>query len=155
MRNSKRVFAFLLAVSIVLALPVAVSAAGGIPGEQQGGSLDITGGGTVVIPPTTGNNSYVITVEAGPGGTVDPVGTVQVAKGADKTIAVESLDCGYGIVDVLVDGKSVGAVESTRYLSVSVLYPHWKILRKSMMKRATADLRMLMRISGMAQIKMV
>lgn len=51
MRNSKRVFAFLLAVSIVLALPVAVSAAGGIPGEQQGGSLDITGGGTVVIPP--------------------------------------------------------------------------------------------------------
>jgi hypothetical protein len=118
MRNSKRVFAFLLAVSIVLALPVAVSAAGGIPGEQQGGSLDITGGGTVVIPPTTGNNSYVITVEAGPGGTVDPVGTVQVAKGADKTIAVESLDCGYGIVDVLVDGKSVGAVKSYTFENV-------------------------------------
>ena len=53
---------------------------------------------------------YTITASAGAGGSITPSGSVSVREGRDKTFTITP-DSGYRISDVLVDGKSVGAVE--------------------------------------------
>ena len=59
----------------------------------------------------TGVTRYTITASAGEGGSISPSGSVQVRRGNDQIFTIEA-DEGYKISDVLVDGKSVGAVSS-------------------------------------------
>ena len=62
--------------------------------------------------------SYTITATAGSGGSVSPAGNVNVVPGADQSFTVTA-DIGYHIVDVLVDGSSVGAVSSYTFTDVT------------------------------------
>ena len=50
-------------------------------------------------------------------GTIDPAGTITVPKGESKTFTITP-DSGYYIKDVLVDGKSVGAVSTYTFKEV-------------------------------------
>ena len=69
------------------------------------------GGGTVTTP------SYTITVTQTSGGKISP-STTSVRKGSDKTFTITAND-GYKISDVLVDGKSVGAVSTYTFENVT------------------------------------
>ena len=64
---------------------------------------------------------YTITASAGTGGSISPSGSVSVREDTDKTFTITP-DSGYHISDVLVDGKSVGAV--TRYTFDNVQKRH-------------------------------
>lgn len=66
------------------------------------------------ITPTT---RYTITASAGEGGSISPKGSVLVSRGGDKTFTMKA-DEGYEIDDVLVDGESVGAVDSYTFKNV-------------------------------------
>ena len=59
----------------------------------------------------------VITATADEHGKIDPEGTVTVPKGESKTFTITP-DSGYHIKDVLVDGKSVGAVSTYTFKEV-------------------------------------
>jgi LPXTG-motif cell wall-anchored protein len=65
-----------------------------------------------VLPKT-----YTVTAAAGTGGSVTPGGTVTVSEGASLTVLI-NLDQGYSIADVIVDGKSVGAVSSYTFADI-------------------------------------
>ena len=67
-----------------------------------------------IVPPTT---YYTITATAGEGGAIAPDGTVRVAQGADRTFTISAAE-GYVIADVLVDGESIGAVDSYTFENV-------------------------------------
>ncbi len=62
-------------------------------------------------------DTYTITASAGDGGSISPSGSVSVREGLDKTFTITP-DSGYHISDVLVDGKSVGAVTSYTFEDV-------------------------------------
>ena len=70
-----------------------------------------TGGGTSTT------TRYTITVTQSEGGKISP-STTSVTKGSDKTFTITA-DDGYKISDVLVDGKSVGAVSSYTFENVT------------------------------------
>ena len=57
----------------------------------------------------SGTTSFIIKASAGVGGSIARSGNVPVTAGSNKTFSIEA-DSGYAIKDVLVDGKSVGAV---------------------------------------------
>ena len=59
----------------------------------------------------------IITATAGEHGAIDPEGAVTVPKGESKTFTITP-DSGYYIKDVLVDGKSVGAVSTYTFENV-------------------------------------
>ena len=59
----------------------------------------------------------IITATAGEHGAIDPEGAVTVPKGESKTFTITP-DSGYYIKDVLVDGKSVGAVSTYTFKEV-------------------------------------
>ena len=59
----------------------------------------------------------IITATAGEHGAIDPEGAVTVPKGESKTFTITP-DSGYHIKDVLVDGKSVGAVSTYTFENV-------------------------------------
>ena len=59
----------------------------------------------------------VITATADEHGKIDPAGTITVPKGESKTFTITP-DSGYHIKDVLVDGKSVGAVSTYTFKEV-------------------------------------
>lgn len=61
--------------------------------------------------------SYTITAEAGPNGSISPEGVSVFYHGAEQTYTITA-DENYVIADVLVDGESVGAVESYTFESV-------------------------------------
>ncbi|MHB8062658.1 MAG: S-layer homology domain-containing protein, partial [Ruminiclostridium sp.] len=63
------------------------------------------------------STSYTITVSAGEGGSISPA-SVSVVKGGSKTFAITANE-GYYISDVLVDGVSVGAVNSYTLSDIS------------------------------------
>jgi len=65
--------------------------------------------------------SYTITATAGPGGTINPMGAVRVASGADQTFSMTA-QSGYTIDQVLVDGRSMGAIPSYTFRNVTA--PH-------------------------------
>lgn len=75
-----------------------------------------TGGGS------TGGDAadtyYTITATAGTGGSISPTGSVFVREDLDKTFTITP-DKGYVIANVIVDGKSVGAVKSYTFEDVS------------------------------------
>ena len=61
---------------------------------------------------------YTITATAGDGGSITPAGEVSVKEGASQTFAIAAQE-GYAIADVLVDGQSVGAVDSYTFENVT------------------------------------
>ncbi len=61
---------------------------------------------------------YVIHATAGTGGSITPNGTVPVQAGGSQSFYITP-DYGYYIVDVLVDGVSVGAVNSYTFYNVT------------------------------------
>ena len=64
------------------------------------------------------DNYVSVTAAAGEGGTITPAGEVSVKGGASQTFAIAAQE-GYAIADVLVDGQSVGAVDSYTFENVT------------------------------------
>ena len=60
---------------------------------------------------------YTITASAGTGGSISPSGNVSAREDTDKTFTITP-NSGYHISDVLVDGKSIGAVTSYTFEDV-------------------------------------
>jgi PKD repeat protein len=73
----------------------------------------------LVVPVSTvvAAKTYTITASAGTGGTIAPSGSVKVSSGDSQTFTITP-DTGYRIVEVLVDGGSVGAVTSYTFINV-------------------------------------
>lgn len=69
----------------------------------------------------SGSSSYTITVNESKGGSISPSGSISAAYGSSKTFTITP-DEGYVIADVIVDGKSVGAVGS--YTLSNITGPH-------------------------------
>ena len=64
------------------------------------------------------DNYVSVTAAAGEGGSITPAGEVSVKEGASQTFAIAAQE-GYAIADVLVDGQSVGAVDSYTFENVT------------------------------------
>ena len=64
-----------------------------------------------------GTTTYNLTATAGEGGRIAPSGNLRVSRNSDKTFTINP-DEGYEIADVLVDGKSVGAVKTYTFEEV-------------------------------------
>ena len=64
---------------------------------------------------------YTINSEAEKGGSITPEGYISVTKGANKTFEFIA-DEGYEIDDVIVDGKSVGAIKSYTFENVNQIH---------------------------------
>lgn len=77
-------------------------------GSSSGGG---GGGGSSTV------SSYTIKASAGNGGNISPSGNVTVARGKDQSFHINPIN-GYRISDVIVDGKSVGAVSTYTFDSV-------------------------------------
>jgi predicted glutamine amidotransferase len=63
-------------------------------------------------------DTYTIVASAGVGGSIDPVGDVVVAEGSDQLFTITA-DTDYEILDVLVDGVSVGVVTTYTFEDVA------------------------------------
>ena len=133
----KKIISVLLALLIVAAItPLAVFA----DGSTSSSSTDTRNTGSSdnsssydSFDPNTGSSGasssseeprstpkvtfYTVKASAGEGGTIDPEGEVDVRRKFDKTFTITA-DDGYVIADVLVDGKSVGAVEEYSFIDV-------------------------------------
>ena len=70
-----------------------------------------TGGGS------SGYSYYTIKATAGTGGSISPSGNVSVREGRDQTFTITP-DKGYAVVNVKIDGKSIGAVKSYTFENV-------------------------------------
>ena len=81
------------------------------PHEDTTGQLAIDNVKLMAVETGEAAQKYTITATAGEGGSITPNGDVSVKEGASQTFAVAA-DNGYEIADVLVDGNSVGAVET-------------------------------------------
>lgn len=64
---------------------------------------------------------YTITAQASEGGTITPNGDVSVKEGASQTFEIKAAS-GYEIADVLVDGQSVGVVETYTFENVTAAH---------------------------------
>jgi len=64
-----------------------------------------------------GPETYTITASAGPGGNINPSGTITVNHGEDKTFTITP-NTGYHITNVLVDGVSQGAISSYTFYNI-------------------------------------
>lgn len=83
--------------------------------NSTGGGSSSGGGGGGGSSSTV--SSYTIKASAGNGGIISPSGNVTVARGKDQTFSINPIN-GYRISDVIVDGKSVGAVSTYTFDSV-------------------------------------
>lgn len=81
-------------------------------GSGGGGSSGGGGGGG-----SSTVSSYTIKASAGNGGNISPSGNVTVKRGEDQSFHINPIN-GYRISDVIVDGKSVGAVSTYTFDSV-------------------------------------
>jgi len=72
---------------------------------------------TTTVVTVAGIMDYNITASRGSGGSITDEGVTTVAEGASKTYMMDP-DDGYEISDVMVDGVSVGAVESFAFTNV-------------------------------------
>ena len=83
-------------------------------GSSGGGSIGGGGGGG---GSSSTVSSYTIKASAGNGGNISPSGNVTVKRGEDQSFHINPIN-GYRISDVIVDGKSVGAVSTYTFDSV-------------------------------------
>ena len=81
------------------------------PNEDTTGQLAIDNVKLMAVETGEAAQKYTITATAGEGGSITPNGDVSVKEGASQTFAITANN-GYEIADVLVDGNSVGAVET-------------------------------------------
>lgn len=101
----------------------------GTPGESSAGLFeDITisvsdGSSTVSLSPFTVNvtqitsSSFTITASAGSGGSISPSGSLARAPGTNQTFTIAP-NSGYEIANVLVDGKSVGSINTYTFSDI-------------------------------------
>ena len=82
---------------------------------------NISASHTISASFTQNQGTYTITASAGSNGTISPSGSITVNKGSSKTFTI-SPKWYYRIASVLVDGVSVGAVNS--YTFTNVTTPH-------------------------------
>lgn len=61
---------------------------------------------------------YTITASSGPNGTISPRGSISVRGGSNQTFTITP-NSGYRIANVLVDGASVGPVNSYTFVNVA------------------------------------
>ena len=80
--------------------------------NSTGGGSSSGGGGS-----SSTVSSYTIKASAGNGGNISPSGNVTVKRGEDQSFHINPIN-GYRISDVIVDGKSVGAVSTYTFDSV-------------------------------------
>ena len=73
------------------------------------------------ITPTFVPITYAITATSGANGSVSPSGTATVNHGSDKSYTITPV-AGFHVVDVLVDGASVGAVTTYTFTSVTAMH---------------------------------
>ena len=66
-------------------------------------------------------NTYNITASAGANGSISPTGSVSVNYGGNRTFKITP-NAGYYIVDVKVNGNSVGAVSSYTFTNIQAVY---------------------------------
>lgn len=90
------------------------------------GTLDITQSFTIVVsgeeePGVTPPKKYTITATAGDGGSISPSGAVKVIKGSNKTFTITSTVF-YRLLDVFVDGGSVGAISPYTFTNVTAVH---------------------------------
>lgn len=83
--------------------------------NSTGGGSSSGGGGGGGSSSTV--SSYNIKASAGNGGIISPSGNVSVKRGEDQSFHINPIN-GYRISDVIVDGKSVGAVSTYTFDSV-------------------------------------
>ena len=88
------------------------------PNEDTTGQLAIDNVKLMAVEDGPVAQKYTITATAGEGGSITPAGEVSVKEGASQTFAIAAQD-GYAIADVLVDGQSVGAVDSYTFENVT------------------------------------
>ena len=74
-------------------------------------------GASTTVSPEGGAASFTITSTAGENGAISPATPQTVASGDDITFTITP-DTGYQIVDVLVNGGSVGAVSTYTFSDV-------------------------------------
>ena len=87
------------------------------PNEDTIGQLAIDNVKLMAVETGEAAQKYTNTATAGEGGSITPNGDVSVKEGASQTFAITANN-GYEIADVLVDGSSVGAVESYTFSDV-------------------------------------
>ncbi|WP_292588077.1 InlB B-repeat-containing protein, partial [Mesotoga sp. UBA5557] len=80
------------------------------------GSVNVDEDKTVEV--TLERKAYIITATAGPGGSIDPSGEVEVDHGDSINFSVIA-DDGYAIEDVVSDGVSIGQVDNYTYTKVT------------------------------------
>jgi hypothetical protein len=124
----------------VTAPPGCVWAAGDAPPLAITSGSSGSGSGTVTysVPPNTNaysrtfaatiagwiftvtqtSSTLTIVAAAGAGGTISPSGAVIVSKGATKRFVITP-KTGYRVADVLVDGKSVGAIRTYTFSNIT------------------------------------
>ena len=88
------------------------------PNEDTTGQLAIDNVKLMAVEDGPVAQKYTITATAGEGGSITPAGEVSVKEGASQTFAITASE-GYAIADVLVDGQSVGAVDSYTFENVT------------------------------------
>ena len=88
------------------------------PNEDTTGQLAIDNVKLMAVEDGPVAQKYTITASAGEGGSITPAGAVSVKEGASQTFAIAAQE-GYAIADVLVDGQSVGAVDSYTFENVT------------------------------------
>ena len=88
------------------------------PNEDTTGQLAIDNVKLMAVEDGPVAQKYTITATAGEGGSITPAGEVSVKEGASQTFAIAAQE-GYAIADVLVDGQSVGAVDSYTFENVT------------------------------------
>ncbi len=88
------------------------------PNEDTTGQLAIDNVKLMAVEDGPVAQKYTITATAGEGGSITPAGAVSVKEGASQTFAIAAQE-GYAIADVLVDGQSVGAVDSYTFENVT------------------------------------
>ena len=88
------------------------------PNEDTTGQLAIDNVKLMAVEDGPVAQKYTIAATAGEGGSITPAGEVSVKEGASQTFAIAAQE-GYAIADVLVDGQSVGAVDSYTFENVT------------------------------------
>ena len=81
---------------------------------------------------------YTIKATAGAGGSISPSGNVNVCEGGDQTFTITP-DKGYAVVNVKIDGKSIGAVKSYTFENVSSPHTIEAIFVKGTASASTGD----------------
>ena len=89
-----------------------------IPSRSFAASLLFIAFSFVFSVATAAAQTFTITSSAGPNGSIDPSGAVEVNLNGDQTFTITP-DIGYHVADVLVDGISVGAVTSHTFTNVT------------------------------------